>query len=39
MPLGHLFVFWEKVEGRIDWEFGIDIYVLLYLKQRNKDLL
>ena len=26
--------------GRINWEFGIDIYILLYLKQiTNKDLL
>ena len=29
-----------KVGGRIDWEFGIDIYTLLYLKQiTNKVLL
>ena len=27
-------------EGEIDWEFGINIYALLYLKQiANKDLL
>ena len=26
--------------GEIDWEFGIDMYTLLYLKQiTNKDLL
>ena len=25
--------------GRIDLEFGIDMYILLYLKQMNKDLL
>ena len=26
--------------GGIDWEFGIDMYILLYLKQiTNKDLL
>ena len=30
----------EKVWGEIDWEFGIDMYTLLYLKQMtNKDLL
>ena len=29
-----------KVWGRKDWEFGIDMYTLLYLKQiTNKDLL
>ena len=29
----------ERVGGRIDSEFGIDVYILLYLKQMNKDLL
>ena len=30
----------EGWEGNIDWEFGIDMYTLLYLKQiTNKDLL
>ena len=29
-----------KGEGRINWEFGINIYTLLYIKQTiNKDLL
>ena len=30
----------EKVWGGINWEIGIDIYTLLYIKQiTNKDLL
>ena len=30
----------EGSDGRIDWEFGIDMYTLLFLKQiTNKDLL
>ena len=30
----------EQWEGEIDWEFGIDMYTLLYLKWiTNKDLL
>ena len=29
---------WEKWEGGIDWEFEIDMYTLLYLKQiSNRD--
>ena len=29
----------EKAGGGIDWEFGIDMYTLLYLKEiTNKDL-
>ena len=30
----------KNEKGGIDWEFGIDMYILLYLKQiTNKDLL